>query len=101
MDFYLGGDLYHWINKKKRVEEDEVKVMMIELSLAIDCLHEKGIIYRDLKVASLDAARKRDDRLAGTHQAGRLRTKQEAALQKLQHALVRRDERIHVAGSHG
>ena len=56
MDFYLGGDLFHWICKKKAVQEEEIKVMMIELILAIDCLHEKGIIYRDLKVVWPHAA---------------------------------------------
>ena len=58
MDFYIGGDLFNFISTHKHVEEEQIKVIIIEVILGLDYLHEKGIIYRDLKVRSRLISRK-------------------------------------------
>jgi serine/threonine protein kinase len=49
MDLYIGGDLFNLMQKKGRLSEDECRFFMAEVILAFDYLHEKGILYRDLK----------------------------------------------------
>lgn len=44
-----GGDLYHHLKKKSRLNEKEARFFTCELILALDYLHVKGFIYRDLK----------------------------------------------------
>jgi len=50
MDFYPGGDLYQLIKQKGKFEENEARFFLAEVILGFDYLHEKGILYRDLKV---------------------------------------------------
>ncbi len=49
IDFCEGGDLSMHITNKQIFEEGEAKFYIAELVLAIEYLHEKNIIYRDLK----------------------------------------------------
>ena len=44
-----GGDLAKYINKEKRFPESKAKLYAAEVLLALDHLHKKDIIYRDLK----------------------------------------------------
>ena len=49
LDFCEGGDLSMHITNKQIFEESEAKFYIAELILAIEYLHSKNIIYRDLK----------------------------------------------------
>lgn len=49
MDFLRGGDLFTRLSKEVMFTEDDVKIYLAELALALDHLHSLGIIYRDLK----------------------------------------------------
>ena len=50
MDFCIGGDLFFHSKKRKRFSEDEARIYFVEILLALEYLHSKDIIYRDLKV---------------------------------------------------
>lgn len=49
LDFLKGGDLFTRLSKEVMFTEDDVKFYLAELALALDHLHNLGIIYRDLK----------------------------------------------------
>ncbi|XP_067867544.1 ribosomal protein S6 kinase alpha-1 isoform X1 [Heterodontus francisci] len=49
LDFLRGGDLFTRLSKEVMFTEDDVKIYLAELALALDHLHSLGIIYRDLK----------------------------------------------------
>jgi serine/threonine protein kinase len=49
MDFYRGGELFFHLQKKKRFSEDEARIIVAEVALALGHLHSKNFIYRDLK----------------------------------------------------
>eukprot|EP01137_Pigoraptor_chileana_P006244 Opistho-2@50378 len=49
VDLMLGGDLRFHLNKTGAFAEDRVKLYAVELSLAIEYLHERKIIHRDIK----------------------------------------------------
>jgi len=50
MEFCPGGELFYHLNQRKKLREDEAKVYMGEIILALNYLHKNNIIYRDLKV---------------------------------------------------
>lgn len=49
LDFLNGGDLYTHIMNYGKFKENRAKFYAAELILAIDHLHQNGIVYRDLK----------------------------------------------------
>ncbi|GAB6032833.1 Ribosomal protein S6 kinase alpha-3 [Chamberlinius hualienensis] len=49
LDFLRGGDLFTRLSKEVMFTEEDVKFYLAELALALDHLHQLGIIYRDLK----------------------------------------------------
>lgn len=49
MDYYPGGSLRDFICREFRVKEKIVKHIAAELILALEELHNKNIIFRDLK----------------------------------------------------
>lgn len=49
MDFVPGGDLYRLIGKKKKFKEEEAKFYLAELVMALNDLHNEGVVHRDLK----------------------------------------------------
>jgi serine/threonine protein kinase len=49
LDYCSGGDLGFQISKEKRFDEPRAKIYMCELVLALEELHKRDIIFRDLK----------------------------------------------------
>ncbi|XP_053211986.1 protein kinase C iota type-like isoform X2 [Panonychus citri] len=50
IEFVSGGDLMFHMQRKRRLPEDHARFYAAEISLALNYLHEKFIIYRDLKL---------------------------------------------------
>ncbi|XP_008185219.1 atypical protein kinase C-like [Acyrthosiphon pisum] len=53
MEFVRGGDLLYFMRRKRRLPEDHVRFYAAEISLALNFLHTKGIIYLDLKLENV------------------------------------------------
>ena len=55
LDFMRGGDLYNRLSKEQcwKLKEADVRFYVAELVLALDHLHNLGVIYRDLKPENL------------------------------------------------
>lgn len=53
MPFIQGGELYKILKNEKKFKEDVVIFYAIQLILAIDYLHNKNIIHRDLKLENI------------------------------------------------
>lgn len=49
MDYCPGGDLSKLLDVRRRLTEDEARIYVAELLLAIESLHKNNIIFRDLK----------------------------------------------------
>ncbi|KAF0749068.1 atypical protein kinase C-like, partial [Aphis craccivora] len=53
MEFVRGGDLMNLMQKRKRLPEEHARFYVAEIGLALNFLHTKGIIYRDLKLENV------------------------------------------------
>jgi len=49
LEYCPGGELFNLLQKKKRFSEDQARFYSAQMILALEHLHEKDIIYRDLK----------------------------------------------------
>ena len=49
MEFMPGGDLGALLKRETRLEEYEARFYIAEILLALECLHQQGLIHRDLK----------------------------------------------------
>ena len=49
LDFCPGGDLFFHLSRKGRFSEAAAKFYFCEVLLALEYLHETGVVYRDLK----------------------------------------------------
>lgn len=49
IDFLNGGELFYHLRKETRFTEERSVFYAAEMLLALECLHNNGIIYRDLK----------------------------------------------------
>jgi RAC serine/threonine-protein kinase len=53
MEYVSGGELFFHIGREKRFSEERVRFYASEILLALHYLHQKGIVYRDLKLENL------------------------------------------------
>ena len=53
IDYLNGGDIFFHLKNDLSFDEDRVRFYLSEIIIALDCLHENGIIYRDLKPENL------------------------------------------------
>ena len=49
LDYVGGGELFFWLKKEKRFSENRCRLYVAEIGLALDAMHRKNIVYRDLK----------------------------------------------------
>jgi serine/threonine protein kinase len=49
LDFFNGGELFHHLRQHKRFSEPIAAFYSAEIFLALEHLHSKKILYRDLK----------------------------------------------------
>lgn len=49
MEYCAGGELFYQLKKIKRMTEDCARFYFVEICLGIDYLHQRFIIYRDIK----------------------------------------------------
>jgi hypothetical protein len=49
LDYCSGGDLAQHLSKEKKFTEERAKIYMCEILLALEDLHKRDIIFRDLK----------------------------------------------------
>jgi len=49
LDYYRGGELFFHLKKQKRFTEEQSRLFVAEVALALGHLHSLDIIYRDLK----------------------------------------------------
>lgn len=53
MEYVNGGELFFHLSREKIFSEDRTKFYIAQISLAMTYLHDRGIIYRDLKLENL------------------------------------------------
>ena len=49
MEFVNGGELFYHLKQTRGFKEDRAKFYAAEIILALEYLHESGVVYRDLK----------------------------------------------------
>lgn len=49
MEYASGGELFDYIVRKKRLDEQEAIGFMQQLLSGVDYIHKIGIVHRDLK----------------------------------------------------
>lgn len=49
LDYCPGGDLSEHLGREKRFSEERAKIYLCEIILALEDLHKRDIIFRDLK----------------------------------------------------
>ncbi|RKO93704.1 kinase-like domain-containing protein [Blyttiomyces helicus] len=53
MEYVNGGELYFHVSNFGRFSEERVRFYGAEILLAVQCLHGKGVIYRDMKLENI------------------------------------------------
>lgn len=53
MEYVNGGELFFHLSREKIFNEDRTRFYIAQISLAMTYLHDRGIIYRDLKLENL------------------------------------------------
>ena len=52
-DYYNGGSIYYHLRREGHFSVEKAKFYSAELLSALDHLHQKGIVYRDLKLENI------------------------------------------------
>ena len=50
VDFFNGGELFNYLSTGGAFSEDRARFYAAEITLGLEYLHKRGIVYRDLKV---------------------------------------------------
>ncbi|XP_017893258.1 ribosomal protein S6 kinase alpha-5 isoform X2 [Ceratina calcarata] len=53
LDYVSGGELFTHLYQREHFNEDEVRIYIGEIILALEQLHKLGIIYRDIKLENI------------------------------------------------
>lgn len=53
IDFAEGGELFHMLRRKGAFSEKSVQLYVAEVVLALEHLHNRGVLYSDLKLENL------------------------------------------------
>lgn len=53
LEYVNGGELFFHVCNFGRFSEERAKFYAAELSCALECLHERGIVYRDMKLENI------------------------------------------------
>jgi ribosomal protein S6 kinase alpha-5 len=53
LEYIRGGELFTHLFKRERFHENEVRIYIGEITLALEHLHNLGIIYRDIKLENI------------------------------------------------
>ncbi|EGR31215.1 protein kinase, putative [Ichthyophthirius multifiliis] len=52
-ELVFGGDLYRHLQKFQKFDEEKVTFYASQIVMALECLHQQNIIYRDLKLENI------------------------------------------------
>ena len=53
MEYVSGGELFFHLSREKQFTEERAKFYTAQITMAITYLHDRGVIYRDLKLENL------------------------------------------------
>ena len=53
MEYAKNGELFEYVRRNLTIHELEAKKIMFQIFLAVDNLHSKGIVHRDLKLENI------------------------------------------------
>lgn len=53
LELCRGGDLLHYVRRRRRIDEDVAKVIFKQIVLGIQYIHSKNIIHRDIKLENI------------------------------------------------
>ncbi|GFR67527.1 ribosomal protein S6 kinase, partial [Elysia marginata] len=53
LDFVNGGEMFTHLYQREHFKEEEVRIYIGEITLALETLHKLGIIYRDIKLENI------------------------------------------------
>ena len=53
MQFMRGGELYRHLKNQRKFPEERAKFYAMQVALALGHLHERNVIYRDLKLENI------------------------------------------------
>lgn len=53
MEWASGGELFEFVQRRKRLKEDEAKIIMKQIISAVEHMHLGGVVHRDLKLENV------------------------------------------------
>lgn len=53
MEYAINGELFDYVQIRQKLSEFETKILMFQIFSAVDAIHNKGIIHRDLKLENI------------------------------------------------